>query len=318
MPDDSHPAYSVDWSLIRSFDAVARSGSLAAGARLLGVAHPTIARHIQQLEEQLGTTLFDRSSQGLVINAAGERLKAAAADMQVSALQFQNVADGLEERPLPRVRITVSELLAELLPHLARPAMASLGETLPSVDMIVTHEALNLLEREADIALRHMRPTQQELVCRRLGDLPLGLYASEAYVQQHGLVDNESVGLHRFVDTASRDTLVSGARAQGLMIEPHQVAFRSDALSCQRAAMVAGWGVGAMPTTLASEVDGLVSAMEEERAVDLDVWLVARSEVRENLQLKRVFDGVGDALVEQLRAASMALEQPVSAHPHTV
>ena len=73
-----------------------------------------------------------------------------------------------------------------------------------------------------------------------------------------------------------------------------------------------------MPTTLASEVDGLVSAMEEERAVDLDVWLVARSEVRENLQLKRVFDGVGDALVEQLRAASMALEQPMSAQPHTV
>ncbi len=301
MPERSvvsgaHPAYSVDWALIRSFDAVARAGSLAGGARLLGVAHPTIARHVQHLEEELGVSLFARTKQGLVLNEAGERLLDAADAMQSGALAFQNAADSVSARSVPRVRLTVSEMLAELLPHVALPAVAQLGDTSPAVEMLVTNESLNLLGREADIALRHARPTQQELICRRLGYLPVGLFASQGYLDERGKLCPLSVAQHRFVDGSSRANLVEGARSAGLMIEPEWVSFRSDALSCQRAAVAAGWGIGAFPTALAGSVDGLVNATQSGEGVHLEVWLVARPEVRENLQLKTLFDGVGGAL----------------------
>ena len=156
-----HPAYDLDWNLIRSFEAVASAGSLAGGARLLGIAHPTIARHIQNLEEHLGVALFSRTKQGLVLNSAGERLLRTAELMQEHALAFQNAADTLDARPVASVRITVSEMMAEILPHLALPSVLEADGAMPALEMIVTNDQLNLLDRDADIALRHARPDQR-------------------------------------------------------------------------------------------------------------------------------------------------------------
>ncbi len=300
IAEPAHPAYGLDWNLVRSFEAVARAGSLAGGARLLGIAHPTIARHVQHLEEQLGLTLFARAQQGLTLNEAGESLLRVAAAMQESALAFQNAADSLGERPVANVRLTVPEMLAELMPHLALPSIVGLEATAPILEVIVSNEILNLLNREADIALRHARPTQQELIARKLGHLPVGLYASQDYLQQRGPLDFDNVADHRFVDGAQRAHLVNGARRAGLHIPADSVVFKSDAVSCQRAAIAAGWGIGALPTLLAASVDGLVSAMESTTQVHLEVWLVARPEVRDNAQMKRVYDGVGEALAQQL------------------
>ncbi len=297
----THPAYGLDWNLVRSFEAVARSGSLSAGARMLGIAHPTIARHVQHLEEQLGFSLFSRSKQGLVVNEAGERLMAAAAQMQAQALAFQNAADAVSDRAVPRVRVTVSDLLAEVLPLIALPAVEGLGDEPPAVEMIVTAESLNLLDREADIALRHARPTQQELIARRLGSLQIGLFASAEYLAVHGYLDRENVDRHRFVESATRSDMLRGARNAGLHIDPSRVMFRSDALACRRAAVVAGWGIGAFPSALAGSVDGLTSAMEDGSEVSLEVWLAARPEVRNNRQLYRVFEGIGQMLEVHLQ-----------------
>ncbi len=296
MEPVGHPAYGLDWSLVRSFEAVARCGSLAGGARLLGIAHPTIARHIQHLEDRLGTTLFVRSAHGLVINDAGERLRESAARMQASAVAFLNAADSLTERVVSRVRITLSELLAELLPHLALPTLSDSGARGLSVDMLVTNATLNLLEREADIALRHARPVHKDVVCRLLGYLPVGLFASRAYVAAHGLLRADNVAQHRFVDGAEHTNLLDGAQAAGLDIRPEHVALRSDALSCRRAAVLAGWGIGAFPVTIANDVDGLEVAGYQDPAAHIEVWLAARPEVRENVQLKQVFDGLSRAL----------------------
>ena len=118
MSDALPGAFNLDWNLIRSFVAVARAGSVAAGAKTLGIAQQTVARHLQHLEENLGFSLFARTSHGLVMNEAGERLLAAATPMQSAALQLRNTVDTMGKRPVDRVRITVAELTAELLPSL--------------------------------------------------------------------------------------------------------------------------------------------------------------------------------------------------------
>ena len=81
---DVHPAYNLDWNLVRTFLAVANGGSLAAGAATLGMTHPTAARHVQQLEGHLGMALFSRTAKGLKLNEAGLKLERAAREMQAS------------------------------------------------------------------------------------------------------------------------------------------------------------------------------------------------------------------------------------------
>ena len=110
-----HPGFSFDWNLIRTFVAVAEMGSLAKGARSLGITHPTAARHVQLLEEQVGFSLFTRTSHGLALNEAGARMVENAREMHVRALEFQAESDRVRTRPIERIRVTVSEVLAELL-----------------------------------------------------------------------------------------------------------------------------------------------------------------------------------------------------------
>ena len=300
MSDALPGAFDLDWNLIRSFVAVARAGSLAGGAKSLGIAHPTVARHLQHLEESLGFSLFTRTSHGMVMNEAGEQLLNAAKPMQSAALMLRNTVDTMGERPVDRVRITVAELTAELLPSLTPASPSALANLGVALDVLVTHVQLNLLDREADIAIRHVRPTQQDLICRRIGSIRMRAYASEAYLQRCGQLTHENIAGHRLIDGFSSGEFLSVARTQGYAFLDEQVVFRSDSLACQKSAAKSGWGIGAFPDALVGDGDGLLGALADVVPVDLPVWLVARPEVRDNRALKAVYDQIGDALEARL------------------
>ena len=298
-----HPAFDLDWNLVRSFVAVARAGSLAGGARTLGITHPTIARHVQQLEEQLGFALFSRTGQGLQLNEPGSKLKAAAEHMHDSALAFQSVTDVVRDNPVGRLRLGVSEVFAELLPDVIMAqflAHEGAGCRGVALDLVVNNDLLNLLRREADMALRHVQPDQQELLCKRVGVLRLGLFASEAYVARRGALTRETVDQHQFVDGLNRAYLWEGAAERGMQLTPHQLAFRSDSVACRRAAVRSGWGIAALPLWMAEQEPGWVQVMTDVEPVELPVWLVARPEVRDNRHLREMFSGLGAALQSAL------------------
>lgn len=296
-----HPAFELDWNLIRSFVAVAQAGSLAAGARHLGVSHPTAARHIQQLEEALGFTLFSRTSAGLVPNELGDQVRQAALAMHDAALAFRSVSEQVRHDPVPRVRLGVAESLAELLPDLMF-AHGSGAEAGVAVDLIVAGDLLNLLQRDADMALRHVRPEQQELLCKKVGVLRLGLYAHADYVARQGVWDGTQTGEHSFIDDLTRASLVHGAAVRGISIAEEQLVFRSDSVACRRAAVRSGWGIAALPRWMARIEQDWVELIPEQPAIEIDVWLVARPEVRHSLHLRQLFTSLGDALQSQLCA----------------
>jgi DNA-binding transcriptional LysR family regulator len=306
MADSPTGAFDLDWNLIRSFVAVARAGSLAGAAKQLGVAHPTIARHLQQLEESLGFSLFARSTRGLLMNEAGERLFAAAAPMLDAALTLRDTVDTMGSRLPERVRITVADLLAELLPSLTAASPSLMPELGVSVDVLVTANRLNLLEREADIALRHVRPTQQELICRRVGTIRMSAYAAESYLDARGLLSRQDVARHRLIESLDGQDFLEVLRRQGFGVADSQVVFRSDSLACQKSAAKSGWGIGAFPEAMIMDGDGLVPAMAEGKPVEIPVWLVARPEVRENRTMKSLYDEIGRALEKRLEEALRA------------
>ena len=300
----SHPAYELDWNLVRTFVAVAHAGSLSSGAKSLGITHPTAARHIQTLEEALGCNLFSRTSQGLKLNDVGQQVAESARDMYDSALAFQASTERVRVKPIERVSVGVSELLAELIPLLMISQDDNEQRDQPSIDLLVSNNLVNLLNRDADFAVRHVRPEQQELVCKRVGVLPMGAYASPSYAESFTADTLADFSNHRFIEGLSRDYLTRGAAKQGIVIEPEQVVFRTDSVASQRAAVDAGWGVGVFPVWMGRRASEWIPIIPEERVIDMDVWLVARPEVRDNDALKSVFAHLGAALEENLSSLS--------------
>lgn len=300
-------ADSLDWNLVRTFVAVVRGGSLSAGARELGLAHPTVARHIQQLEEALGLVLFDRTRAGLQINDAGARLAAAARAMQRGALAFESVSDEVRRAPVSHVRVTAAELISDALPQMLAGALDAVQDLDAEfqVELQVTNSRLNLLQRDADFAVRHGQPDQQELIARRVGSLCMNLYASRDYIAQFGPVTPENLAEQRFIDGMSEPHMSNAMASQGMTLDPRQLVFKSDSILSWRSAMLAGFGIAGLPEHVANDERACVIDPGRD-PFSIDVWLVARPEVRNNAGLKAVFDALGEQLYAFLRNEPVA------------
>jgi DNA-binding transcriptional LysR family regulator len=180
---------SLDWSLIQSFLAVAEEGSLSAAARRLGASQPTLGRQIQQIETQLGISLFHRQPRGLKLTPIGETLLEPAKTMQAAMGQIALTAAGQEQDIKGAVRITASIFVAQnFLPQV----IAKIRQEEPqiSIDLVASDTSENLLFREADIALRMYRPEQLDVVTRHLGDMSLGMFGAVEYLDRRGRPTN--------------------------------------------------------------------------------------------------------------------------------
>ncbi len=294
----------VDWNLVRTFVSVAEAGSLAAAAKQLGLAHPTVARHVQQLETQLGLPLFERSSSGLKINDAGSRLAEVASRMRKDAMTFESVSSAVKTSPAGKVRITIAELLLDLAPDLLAELKDFSGSVERQIELVISPRQLNLLEGEADIAVRHARPAQAELVCRRVGGLPMAAFASSSYVQEHGMPSFDNLDEHWFVDGSSEAPFSMAVRRLGHLVPQNRVAFRTDSLHAQLRAAQAGWGVAGLPVYLAAGHDDLVRVLSDAAApVVVDLWVVARPGMRQQMLQRMVFERLAEALYERFAAA---------------
>ena len=291
------PGYEVDWNLVRTFVSVVEEGSLAGAARSLKLAHPTVARHIQQLESQLGVSLFERCAGGLVLNEAGQRLADVAERMRRQAIQLESACELVRNETTGRVRVTIAEVFADLFPELLSALKSEPGWDDRYVELIVSPRRLNLLDREADIAVRHIRPDQNDLVCRRVGSLPLGAWASEGYLAEYGVPDMQTLHGHRFIDGLTTRGFVLALEGMGYPIPEGCVSFRTDSLQSQRRAAELGWGIAALPNYLAERTRGLVQVLgEPPESAGREIWLVGRPAVREQGLLRMVFDALARGL----------------------
>lgn len=291
--------YEVDWNLVRTFVSVVEAGSLSGAARTLELAHPTVARHVQQLESQLGVVLFDRTASGLALNDAGQRLADVAVRMRHEARTLESVGESVRSETTGRVRITIADLLADLVPELLAPLKELEGAEARFIELIVSRQRLNLLEREADMAIRHMRPEQTELICRKLGGVPMGAWASAAYLDRFGIPTMATLNGHRFIDGLSTRGFALALERLGHKVPDSQVAFRTDSLQSQRRAAELGWGLVGMPDYLAARTPGLIKVLNDvPEAVTLDIWLVARPAMRRQKLLRLVYDTLVEGLSE--------------------
>src|SRR5579871_1907121 len=170
------------WELYRTFLEVARDGSLSGAARKLGLTQPTAGRHVDQLEAQLGVRLFSRSPQGLKPTPAALELVGHAETMAAASQALRRTASGAAGQDRGTVRITASEMVGcEVLP----PILARFQGRHPGIalELALNNRNEDLLRRDADIAVRMVRPRQKSLLAKRVGKSPVGLFAHRAYLE---------------------------------------------------------------------------------------------------------------------------------------
>ena len=289
--------HGFDWSLVRSFLAALDQGSLLGAARTLRTSQPTVGRHIAELESQLGVVLFERTGRGLVPTATALQLADAARGMEAGALRLARTLSSVQTQTAGTVRITASVPVAvQLLP----PILAAMRQTLPDVqiELVSSNQVSNLLRREADIAVRMVRPDQSSLIAKKMGDVSLGAYAHRSYLACHAPLRQATDLLqHELIGSDADPAILQGFAALGYPVPREAFALRSDDFIVQWQAVRAGLGIGFMADYMARTDPDVVLVLPGLLKIPpLPMWLAVHREIRGSQRIRAVFDYLADAL----------------------
>lgn len=269
----------MNWDDMRVFLAMARTGTLAAAARVAGQDATTIARRIQRLETALATTLFEHGPAGQSLTESGHRLLAYAEAMEAGARAVQQQAE--EGAVLGgTIRVSVSEGFGTgfIAPRLAGFAAAHPGV---AVDLIASTGFLNPSRREADIAIMLARPRGGPLIAAKLTDYRLGVYASEGYLAAAGAIESiDELARRRLVGYVPDLIYAPELRYLAEVDERLEAQIRSSSISAQARIITSGAGCGILPCFLGDATPGLKRVLRREVAIERSFWLVVHRDMR--------------------------------------
>jgi DNA-binding transcriptional LysR family regulator len=293
---------SLDWDDLRFFLAVATAGSLSAAARDLRVNTTTVLRRIANLEEALSSRLFDRLRSGYTLTPDGARLMESLApvDQKLSSLQrdFQSDSDGSKGL----VKLAAEELVLQAV---LVNGLADFTAAHPEIELSLLsdshlsggggHRQLNPM-RDVDVAVRTARPTQGDMLVRKIGDLAYGLYAAPELAKKH------TSGGHISSPAELHDTPIVGFAPDD---PPHgpvwflsriektaQVTARSSSAASRMEMAAQGLGIAALPCIMADGNKALRRLAGPELVGAMELWLMARRDLAQLVHVRLVMDFV--------------------------
>lgn len=286
----------LDWTLVRSFLAVLDAGSVLGAAKQLGAQQPTLSRHVAELEAQLGAPLFERTGRGVVPTALARAIADGAREMETGAAAIGRAVAGQAGATRGTVRVTTSDVAAVwLLPPLLAELMAQ--ESGLQVELVASNAITNLLRREADIAVRMMRPAQQSLVARKLGDIAIVAAAHRSYLARAGSPRTPAELLrHRLIGYDRDETLLRGFAALGVPVAREQFALRTEDQVAYARLVACGAGIGFVARYNLAHWRGVQPLLPQLRIPPLPCWLAVHREIRGNPLVRRVFDYLAEAV----------------------
>lgn len=288
----------IRWDLYRTFLAVLEEGSLSGAARTLALTQPTVGRHITELEEALGLSLFTRSQAGLISTSAALALQSDAQAMNNLAAALERTGRSFGDSISGLVRISASEVVGvEVLP----PILTILQQTHPALEfeLILSNKIQDLARREVDIAVRMTTPKQEVLLATRVGDMHLGLHAHTTYLEQWGYPESlADLAQHTLIGFAQETPYIRTAITAYPWWKNKKFAVRCDSDLAQLAMIRAGAGIGICQMGLAQRTPQLVHLLPEHFSMKLTTWVAMNEGLRHSASYLTTFKG----LVQGLRA----------------
>jgi DNA-binding transcriptional LysR family regulator len=284
------------WETYRSFLGVMTGGSLSAAARKLGLTQPTVGRHIDQLEADLGVSLFTRSRTGLIPTQGARELLPHAQAMASAADALVRASSGADAEERGTVRLTASVMIGgEVLPAI----LTTFHDRHPhiAIELVLSDQTQDLLRRDADIAVRMVRPKQDALVARKVGSIGFGLFAHRRYLETHGTPRSlADMARHSVIGFDKETPFIQALRRGGLPLTRDLFALRTDADLAQLAALRAGFGIGVTQLGIGRREPDLVPLLPGALKFELEMWLAMHKDLRGTKRMRLLFDHLADGL----------------------
>lgn len=281
----------LDWSNLRFFLELTRTGSLSRAAKALGVDRNTVARRMAALEEELGLGLFERGPQGWTRTAAGEELAGLASRVEEDVLALARHADAQDRALTGSARLTAP---MHVTFHLLVPGLPALRARHPGLCLELAADAriLSLTHREADLAVRMGRPREvgdAGVVARKLSEVHYRFYAAKgSEAARRGAVD---LARDRFV--GSGFSSAPEERWLARVAPERTVVFLSNSTTAIAAAVRHGVGVAVLPCFVADPDPALVR-LEGPEPARHEIWLLVHGDLRRTPRVKAVIEWVDE------------------------
>lgn len=289
-------AIDFDWNRVRAFLATAELGSLSAAAKALSCSQPTLSRQVSALEEELKVALFERVGKGLELTPSGVDLLECAREMGNAASHLSLVASGRSESLEGTVCISASDIMAVYdLP----PIISKLRKIEPkiTIEVIASNTSSDLKRREADIALRSYRPTQPDLIAKKVRNDDFFLYATTAYLEAIGN-PTSTADFNRadYVGAPDSQEIISMLNQRGLKLTMDNFPITTGNHAVYWELVKQGAGIGFILEKIGKTEANIEKVLPELGKFSSELWLVTHRELRTNRRIRRVFDFLNDEL----------------------
>lgn len=286
----------LDWNQLKAFLETAETGSLSAAARKLELTQPTLSRQVAAIEQHMGVTLFERVGKTMALTHTGLELLEHARAMGAAAEALGLAATGRSQAVGGVVSVSATDMVAaQLLP----PLVLQLREQEPgiAIEVISSNAVSDLLRREADIAIRHVKPEQPDLIARLIREASAGFYASEDWVRIHGHPRNAEEAAHlAFVGSDRSGQYLGYLRQHGLTLSEANFSCYAEHSVASWSLVRQGMGIGAMMDEIARDTPGVVRVLDDMPPVRFPIWLVSHRELRTSRRIRVVFEALAKGL----------------------
>ena len=289
-------AVKFDWNKARAFLVTAEEGSLSAAARALGMAQPTLGRQVDGLEQELGIVLFERVGRGLQLTPGGLELLDHVRVMGDAAGHVSMNALGQSQTLEGRVCISASETYAAVL---LPPIIAKLRILEPDihVEIVVSNQASDLRRREADIAIRNFRPTEPDLIAKKVGEADAVLYATPDYIEKIGnpTIPQDLRHAH-FVNLDHAGMMIKALNKLGLGLTEENFPLLTESYLVMWELVRQGVAIGILDAHI-GDADPIVRrVLPNFQPLIFPIWLVSHRELTTSRRIRRVYDYLAEEL----------------------
>lgn len=282
----------MDWESLRHFLAVARTGTLSGAARALQVDHATVSRRLASLEYELQAALVDRLPRACRLTPLGHQVFEQVQAMEDGAYAIERLLHAARAPLDGKVSLSAPPVLVT---QLLAGRMAEFRRGHPGLQLAVSAQGqqVSLTRREADVALRLVRPKDAGYVVRRIGRMHFGLYASNDYVHLQRPAEWEFIAFDAQFDEMPQQQWLLG------LADGRRVACKLNDISSHLAVARAGAGVAGLPRFLGDVDPGLQRLEPDGKPFFRDIWLLVHRDLRRSASVRAVMDFIAQIVTEQ-------------------
>ncbi|MEP0357441.1 LysR family transcriptional regulator [Paraglaciecola sp.] len=288
-----------DWNNAKAFIYTAEAGSLSLAAKKMGVSQPTMGRQVAALEESLNLPLFERTKNKLLLTPKGRIIFEQLKQMQTLASETTLKAEGLSHNIQGSVTLSVNQLDAI---YRIPSFISKFRQEQPSiqVQLNVSNLKSDLLEREADIAIRNVRPSEENLIARKLKTESIFFYGTPKLLSKYDTENDKALSNIQVIGFEDSAYFISYLDEKGWAIADKNIAIKSDFQPFHIEMAKQGLGVAVLPQSIGDSIPELAQAFKNLGSVfELELWLVCHQELRSSRKIRYLFDFISRELGEK-------------------